>query len=102
MEITMNTPIREWYIDTPSNPPKYWGIDYPPLSAYQSYLSGLVVQAIEPAATQLNASRGYESPTSKQAMRLTVMLSDLLGVLLLDVSPKTCRCTFDSSRPLQA
>jgi alpha-1,3-glucosyltransferase len=81
MEITLNTPINEWYIDTPSNPLEYWGIDYPPLSAYQSYLSGLVVRAIEPAAVHLNSSRGYESPSSKQAMRLTVILSDLIGVL---------------------
>lgn len=79
MEITLNTPIREWYIDTPSNQLEYWGIDYPPLSAYQSYLSGLVLHALEPAAIQLGSSRGYESPTSKQAMRLTVILSDLIG-----------------------
>lgn len=85
MEITLHTPIREWYVDTPSNPLMYWGVDYPPLSAYQSYLSGLVLQAIEPAATELNSSRGYESPTSKQAMRLTVILSDLIGVALLSL-----------------
>jgi hypothetical protein len=95
MEITLNAPIREWYIDTPSNPLEYWGIDYPPLSAYQSYVSGLMLQAIEPAATQLNSSRGYESPTSKQAMRLTVILFDLIGVLLtlillVDTLPWSC------------
>lgn len=82
MEITLNTPVHEWYTETPSNPLSYWGIDYPPLSAYQSYVSGLVVRAWEPAATELVASRGHESSNSKQAMRFTVILSDLIGTFI--------------------
>ena len=79
MEITLNTPVHEWYTETPANPLSYWGIDYPPLSAYQSYALGLVVRAWKPAATELVASRGHESAHSKQAMRFTVILSDLIG-----------------------
>lgn len=38
MEITLHLPTREWYFyDLP-----YWGLDYPPLTAYVSYICGLV------------------------------------------------------------
>lgn len=36
----MHTPLSEWYVDTPRNPLQYWGLDYPPLSAYQSWAYG--------------------------------------------------------------
>jgi len=47
----------------------------------QSFLHGKWVQAQEPAAVALGSSRGHETPTSKLAMRLTVVASDLLGGL---------------------
>lgn len=40
MEITVNLPISEWYYNTTDNDLDYWGIDYPPLSAYHSWLCG--------------------------------------------------------------
>ena len=42
MELTLHTPTKEWYIYTDHNSPKYWPIDYPPLTAYVSYLFGYV------------------------------------------------------------
>lgn len=36
----MHTPVSEWYVETPANNLTYWGLDYPPLSAYQSWLYG--------------------------------------------------------------
>ena len=34
MEITTSTPLSQWYtID-----PRYWPLDYPPLSAYHAYI----------------------------------------------------------------
>ena len=80
MELTLHMPPAEWYVETLGNNLSHWGIDYPPLSAYQSYASGLIVHAIEPEAVRLVASKGYESARSKRAMRLTVILSDLCGV----------------------
>lgn len=81
----------------------YWGLDYPPLSAYQvsavpallpvtcgsrlaerlvlpaqSWVCGKLIGAVEPMAMALGSSRGYETPSSKLLMRLTVLLSDLL------------------------
>eukprot|EP00271_Cylindrocystis_brebissonii_P014186 TRINITY_DN35456_c0_g1_i1.p1 TRINITY_DN35456_c0_g1~~TRINITY_DN35456_c0_g1_i1.p1 ORF type:complete len:541 (+),score=52.67 TRINITY_DN35456_c0_g1_i1:285-1907(+) len=78
MEVTLHTPIREWYAETPDNPLSYWGLDYPPLTAYQSYLHGLVIHALEPDAVALNTSRGYESKNSKVLMRWTVISADIL------------------------
>ena len=32
MEVTLGTPLREWYAHTPRNDLQYWGLDYPPLT----------------------------------------------------------------------
>ena len=80
MEITLHTPLPEWYTETPSNPLSHWGLDYPPGSAYHSYVTGLLMHAMEPASVALVHSRGYESDHSKRAMRLTVIIWDFLGV----------------------
>lgn len=37
MEVSLHLPIREWYSQTANNDLMYWGLDYPPLSAYVSY-----------------------------------------------------------------
>ena len=65
MEITVNLPADEWFVNLhqkrfvkiklllffhilrymgkhPKNNLTYWGLDYPPLSAYSSYLFGVV------------------------------------------------------------
>lgn len=42
MEITLSTPLRDWYRNTASNDLKYWGLDYPPLSAYWAYITGFM------------------------------------------------------------
>ena len=40
IEITFNLPVGDWYRNTKSNDLKYWGLDYPPLSAYWAYITG--------------------------------------------------------------
>lgn len=52
MEITVNINISEWYSPTPENDLQYWGLDYPPLTAYHSWLCGKMC-AVFPA-TQLH------------------------------------------------
>ncbi|CAF0816228.1 unnamed protein product [Brachionus calyciflorus] len=42
MEITFNLNISDWYSNTSDNNLNYWGLDYPPLTAYHSYLLGHV------------------------------------------------------------
>ncbi|KAG3010572.1 putative dolichyl pyrophosphate Man9GlcNAc2 alpha-1,3-glucosyltransferase [Phytophthora cactorum] len=77
MEITINLPISDWYFNTTSNDLLYWGLDYPPLTAYVSYLFGRVAHVTEPAMVELTTSRGYESATSKVLMRKSVLLCDI-------------------------
>ena len=78
MEITLHTPLGEWYRQTPSNDLGYWGLDYPPLTAYQSWAYGRVVASFEPAAVALGTSRGYETSSSRLLMRWSVVASDLI------------------------
>lgn len=42
MEITVHTPIAEWYKQTEVNDLTWWGLDYPPLSAYWAFITGKV------------------------------------------------------------
>lgn len=51
----------------------------PPFLLLQSYLHGLFVGSFDPAAVALHTSRGYETYFSKQLMRWTVLLSDILS-----------------------
>ncbi|KAH8970911.1 hypothetical protein BDL97_02G113800 [Sphagnum fallax] len=78
MEITVHTPVKQWYQNTTDNDLRYWGLDYPPLTAYQSFVHGIFLNAVEPAAVALHTSRGYENTSSKLLMRWTVLSSDIL------------------------
>ncbi|WPT14266.1 Putative dolichyl pyrophosphate Man9GlcNAc2 alpha-1,3-glucosyltransferase, partial [Picochlorum sp. SENEW3] len=66
------------YMNTTENDLGYWGIDYPPLSAYQSWLSGKFVSLFDQRSVVLLDSRGYENASSKLGMRLSVIAADLL------------------------
>jgi hypothetical protein len=81
MEITTNLPATEWYKNSPKNNLSYWGLDYPPLSGYQSWLCGKFIAYFEPTTVALKTSQGYETASSKLLMRITVLISDLLGML---------------------
>ncbi|KAK8928635.1 putative dolichyl pyrophosphate Man9GlcNAc2 alpha-1,3-glucosyltransferase [Platanthera zijinensis] len=78
MEITLHTPTRDWYTNTSSNNLSYWGLDYPPLTAYQSLSHALLINSSIPESLALFSSRGFESHRSKLLMRWTVLLSDFL------------------------
>ncbi|KAK9048720.1 hypothetical protein SSX86_032315 [Deinandra increscens subsp. villosa] len=78
MEITTNLPVKEWYQNTTKNDLSYWGLDYPPLTAYQSYVHGLVLRFFYPESVSLYTSRGHESYFGKLLMRWTVLTSDIL------------------------
>jgi alpha-1,3-glucosyltransferase len=81
MEITLNLPVAEWYEGKhPANDLQYWGLDYPPLTAYVSYLCGWVARHVAgvPELVELQSSRGHESVQGKLFMRLSVLLCDAL------------------------
>ncbi|KAI0917254.1 hypothetical protein AcW1_010352 [Taiwanofungus camphoratus] len=74
MELTLHLPFTEWY----TYDLQYWGLDYPPLTAYVSWLCGVVGSWMEPSWFTLDTSRGLESPSSKTYMRSTVLAFDTL------------------------
>ncbi|XP_051929399.1 dolichyl pyrophosphate Man9GlcNAc2 alpha-1,3-glucosyltransferase [Hippocampus zosterae] len=77
-EITYNLPVHEWYFNTTDNDLNYWGLDYPPLTAYHSLICAHIAKIINPEWVQLHKSRGYESTTHKLFMRTTVLVADVL------------------------
>ncbi|XVE62742.1 hypothetical protein DITRI_Ditri06bG0143500 [Diplodiscus trichospermus] len=78
MEITLNLPVKDWYRNSSVNDLSYWGLDYPPLTAYQSYIHGVFLKTFDPYSVELFTSRGYESYLGKLLMRWTVLSSDVL------------------------
>ncbi|TYZ65358.1 hypothetical protein PybrP1_012682 [[Pythium] brassicae (nom. inval.)] len=77
MELTLQLPLSGWYFNSTANDLLYWGLDYPPLTAYVSLAFGALAERVEPAMVALETSRGYESATSKVFMRTTVLLCDI-------------------------
>ena len=106
MEITIHLPFQQWY----TYDLQYWGLDYPPLTAYISWLCGKVYANgqhtpnephsdhfihsgswIEPSWFALDASRGIETEGSKVYMRATVLVCDLLYVWAVIMFTRTIR-----------
>ncbi|CAO2825423.1 unnamed protein product [Amaranthus hypochondriacus] len=81
MEITINLPVKEWYRNSTANDLSYWGLDYPPLTGYQSYIHGVILKSFLPESVSLFTSRGYETYLGKLLMRWTALSSDILVFL---------------------
>ncbi|KAK5699419.1 Glucosyltransferase-like protein [Elasticomyces elasticus] len=74
MELTINLPTTHWYFhDLP-----WWGLDYPPLTAYHSWLLGQIGWAVEPSWFALYLSRGTDDAGLKVFMRASVVVSEYL------------------------
>lgn len=78
MEITYNLPLHQWYVNSSSNNLGYWGLDYPPLTAYHSWVMGAASASINPDWIVLEKSHGYESYHHKLFMRFSVLTTDIL------------------------
>ncbi|KAL4764435.1 dolichyl-P-Glc:Man(9)GlcNAc(2)-PP-dolichol alpha-1,3-glucosyltransferase ALG6 [Aspergillus foveolatus] len=74
MEITVHLPLSKWY----TYDLQYWGLDYPPLTAYHSWLLGKIGSVFDPTLFALDDSRGTEGPLLKVFMRATVIVSEYL------------------------
>jgi alpha-1,3-glucosyltransferase len=75
LELTLHLPIGDWYW----HDLEYWGLDYPPLTAYASWICGFLSHRIVgPESVMLFDSRGIEDPIVKSYMRATVLVLDLL------------------------
>lgn len=57
---------------------QYWGLDYPPLTAYHSYLLGKAAKFINESYVELYKSRGISTEQHKLFMRISVLVADLL------------------------
>lgn len=77
-EITFALPAKHWYSNTTDNDLLYWGLDYPPLTAYHSLALGIIANRINSSYVEILKSRGFESDNHKSFMRLTVLAADLL------------------------
>lgn len=74
MEITTHLPINQWYFYDL----QYWGLDYPPITAYHLWLCGVIGNVIDSRWFELDASRGIETSAIKTFMRYTSLISELV------------------------
>ncbi|KAJ2162007.1 Glucosyltransferase-like protein [Coemansia sp. RSA 552] len=74
MELTVHLPPSRWYYYDL----QYWGLDYPPLTAFQSWICGKVAQLIDPSWVELDTSRGIETHASKLFMRASALVFEFL------------------------
>ena len=74
MEVTTQLPVSQWYF----HDLEWWGLDYPPLTAYHSWIMGKIGGLVNPAWFALFTSRGSGDPTLKIFMRATVIISEYL------------------------
>lgn len=74
MEVTINLPVTHWYF----HDLEWWGLDYPPLTAYHSWLLGHIGSIIQPEWFALYLSRGLDDMDLKVFMRATVIVSEYL------------------------
>uniref|UniRef100_A0A1B0C7U2 Alpha-1,3-glucosyltransferase n=1 Tax=Glossina palpalis gambiensis TaxID=67801 RepID=A0A1B0C7U2_9MUSC len=50
-----------------------WGLDYPPLTAYHSYVNAYIASKINSSSVDLKISHGFESERHKTFLRSTVL-----------------------------
>ena len=72
MELTVHLPMTHWYY----HDLQWWGLDYPPLTAYHSWILGMIGTYIQPDWFALYLSRRSDDPGLKVFMRATVILSE--------------------------
>lgn len=74
MELTIHLPVTHWYFHNL----QWWGLDYPPLTAYHSWILGKLGSLIDPNWFALYLSHGMDAADLKVFMRATVYVSEHL------------------------
>lgn len=74
LEITYHLPMSQWYF----HDLEWWGLDYPPLTAYHSWFLGAIGNFINPEWFALYDSRGSDDYNLKSFMRATALFSELV------------------------
>lgn len=84
VEVTSNLPLHQWYVHDPvTNNLTYWGLDYPPLTAFHSMFIGWVARQWMGQRDFLQAfglvvSHGSEDSRTVSFMRGTALVSDVV------------------------
>lgn len=73
LEITYHLPMSQWYFYDL----QWWGLDYPPLTAYHSWFLGAIANFVNPEWVALDDSRGSDDYNLKSFMRATALFSEL-------------------------
>jgi hypothetical protein len=81
IEVTANLPPSEWYHNRTDNDMQYWGLDYPPLTAWHARAMAAAASAVRPSISTLFDSRGAEGPGDRLFMRFSVLAVDLAVLL---------------------
>ncbi|KAI9798400.1 MAG: Glucosyltransferase-like protein [Piccolia ochrophora] len=74
MEITAHLPMIQWYFYDL----EWWGLDYPPLTAYHSWALGKFGSFLNASWFALDTSRALDDDDLKVYMRATVLVSEYL------------------------
>ncbi len=78
LEVTFNLRIGDWYRQTKENDLLYWGLDYPPLTAYVSLFFAWIANISgHPEIITWGASIGKEDTVTRLFMRSTVIVCDI-------------------------
>ncbi|CAD8180060.1 unnamed protein product [Paramecium octaurelia] len=78
MELTTHLNVTQWYEKSEFNDPKWWPLDYPPLSGYFAYALGKVAEIFDPEIIAPYSSRGIETFNTKLFMRISVFISEII------------------------
>lgn len=76
--LSSSSSLLKRYENSTNNDLLYWGLDYPPLTAYHSWLCGVIANSLNPAWVSLGNSRGFENYDIRLFMRYTVLAMDVL------------------------
>jgi hypothetical protein len=69
MEVAVNLPIGQWYVNSSDNNLDYWGLDYPPLSAYLAWGFGKVAQKVRVCVAVVVAMQEGERAEKERGKR---------------------------------
>ena len=98
MEMAAHLPMKEWY----TYDVDYWGLDYPPITMYQSQLHAWMMAFFAEDghhALEKDTSRGYESAPSKRIMRLTAVCSEAVLLWPALVAAALMRAAYGTDPP---
>lgn len=86
------------YVNSSGNDLEYWGLDYPPMTAYHSWALGAAAAHINPNWVALEKSHGYESYDHKMFMRMSVFVTDILVYFSAALAYVGCTSVFMKSQ----